>query len=368
VLQISPVTVVDLVAAALRELYEESFVEENLVPESSSTSKDTAPLLSSSRPLLPPQARLPPSTAAALSSPNTEKANQNVPGVNSPAEVGAGSSSEAVGGTTGATNIAENEKDVINISRIEKNSSDHSSGDHSDNVQRKIQVWWEGLELGASDALAGRQLNGKGAPRQSGLVVCATLVDKTPNVAGLTRTCEIFGASSLVIPNLGIVQSDTFKQISVTAEGWLPLEEVRPCDLLPWLQRKKREGFTVVGLEQTAKSVPLAGLGSKALPARTVLLLGKEKEGIPVEYLREVVRKFTIRRNVEFLFVLILQFAFDLFSLLVFICLCIALKLSSSSSYFFSTAFSSSYMLPWLHRTSVWRFLNSAWFVPSTCT
>jgi tRNA G18 (ribose-2'-O)-methylase SpoU len=355
--------VVDLVAAALRELYEESFVEENLVPESSSTSKDTAPLLSSSRPLLPPQARLPPSTAAALSSPNTEKANQNVPGVNSPAEVGAGSSSEAVGGTTGATNIAENEKDVINISRIEKNSSDHS-----DNVQRKIQVWWEGLELGASDALAGRQLNGKGAPRQSGLVVCATLVDKTPNVAGLTRTCEIFGASSLVIPNLGIVQSDTFKQISVTAEGWLPLEEVRPCDLLPWLQRKKREGFTVVGLEQTAKSVPLAGLGSKALPARTVLLLGKEKEGIPVEYLREVVRKFTIRRNVEFLFVLILQFAFDLFSLLVFICLCIALKLSSSSSYFFSTAFSSSYMLPWLHRTSVWRFLNSAWFVPSTCT
>ena len=278
-LQISPVTVVDLVAAALRELYEESFVEENLVTEPISGSNTTTASTTTSAsthlppPLPSPQARLPPSAGST---------NQSAGQASAAADVALSS-----GAATGATNVADHENEIDCSS---SGSSSSSSDTSRDNVQRKIQVWWEGLELGASDALAGRQLNGKGAPRQSGLVVCATLVDKTPNVAGLTRTCEIFGASSLVIPNLGIVQSDTFKQISVTAEGWLPLEEVRPCDLLSWLQRKKREGFTVVGLEQTARSVPLAGLGSNALPARTVLLLGKEKEGIPVEYLREVVR------------------------------------------------------------------------------
>ena len=44
----------------------------------------------------------------------------------------------------------------------------------------------------------------------------------------------------------------------------------------------------VVGLEQTARSRPLAGAQSLPLPSRTVLLLGREKDGIPVELLREV--------------------------------------------------------------------------------
>ena len=31
--------------------------------------------------------------------------------------------------------------------------------------------------------------------------MCASLVDKLPNLAGLSRTCEIFGAQSLLVPN-----------------------------------------------------------------------------------------------------------------------------------------------------------------------
>lgn len=245
---------VDLVAAALRELYEETFAEDMHLADDF-TFQGAAVAAAS------PQMRFPPDPTAK---------SHGGPIATSPP-------------------VAERDADENGAPRGTTSAEATAAGD-GDNVQRKIRVWWEGLELGAAEALARRQLSGRGTPRQPGLVVCATLVDKAPNLAGLTRTCEVFGASLLALPNLGVLQSDTFKQISVTAEGWVPLEEVKPSGLLAWLRRKKREGFTVVGLEQTAKSVPLAGSGSRPLPARTVLLLGKEKEGIPVEFLREVVR------------------------------------------------------------------------------
>jgi tRNA G18 (ribose-2'-O)-methylase SpoU len=52
-----------------------------------------------------------------------------------------------------------------------------------------------------------------------------------------------------------------------------------------WLRLRKEEAYTIVGLEQTSSSVSIADLH---LPEKTVLLLGKEKEGIPVEFLQTV--------------------------------------------------------------------------------
>jgi tRNA guanosine-2'-O-methyltransferase len=65
-------------------------------------------------------------------------------------------------------------------------------------------------------------------------------------------------------------------------------------NLLAWLRHRKQEGYYIVGLEQTSSSVSLAtyrfGVNNqqnyKQQP--TVLLLGKEKEGIPVEFLQAV--------------------------------------------------------------------------------
>jgi tRNA G18 (ribose-2'-O)-methylase SpoU len=56
-------------------------------------------------------------------------------------------------------------------------------------------------------------------------------------------------------------------------------------DLLGWLRTQKERGYTIVGLEQTSSSIPLSDL---SFPERTVLLLGKEKEGIPVQFLQVV--------------------------------------------------------------------------------
>jgi tRNA guanosine-2'-O-methyltransferase len=55
--------------------------------------------------------------------------------------------------------------------------------------------------------------------------------------------------------------------------------------LLSYLMKKQKEGYTVVGLEQTSSSISIEHF---SFPEKTVLLLGKEKEGIPVEFLRLV--------------------------------------------------------------------------------
>jgi tRNA guanosine-2'-O-methyltransferase len=57
-------------------------------------------------------------------------------------------------------------------------------------------------------------------------------------------------------------------------------------NLLRWLRDRKEEGYFIVGLEQTSSSVSLSEFKFPDRP--TVLLLGKEKEGIPVEYLQVV--------------------------------------------------------------------------------
>jgi len=54
---------------------------------------------------------------------------------------------------------------------------------------------------------------------------------------------------------------------------------------LSWLRKQKELGYTIVGLEQTSSSKPLS---DHVFDEKTVLLLGKEKEGIPVEFLRVV--------------------------------------------------------------------------------
>ena len=55
------------------------------------------------------------------------------------------------------------------------------------------------------------------------IIMCASLIDKVPNLAGLSRTAEIMNASSLIINNNNYLSSEEFKAISVTSEKWLPI-------------------------------------------------------------------------------------------------------------------------------------------------
>jgi len=113
------------------------------------------------------------------------------------------------------------------------------------------------------------------------IIICATLIDKIPNLAGLSRTCEIMNASSLIINNNMDLKNEEFKSISVTSEKWLPIYQVIECDLLNYLAYQKSNGYKILGLEQTANSKMLNEFD---FPSKCILLLGKEKEGIPQEY------------------------------------------------------------------------------------
>lgn len=53
----------------------------------------------------------------------------------------------------------------------------------------------------------------------------------------------------------------------MTAEKWVPIIEVPVDSLKVFLERKKREGFSILGLEQTANSVPL---DQYSFPKKTV--------------------------------------------------------------------------------------------------
>jgi tRNA G18 (ribose-2'-O)-methylase SpoU len=63
----------------------------------------------------------------------------------------------------------------------------------------------------------------------------------------------------------------------------VPLVEVPETELLAYMQDLKSEGYTLLGVEQTANSKNLI---SYNFPERCALLLGKEKEGIPAEFIQ----------------------------------------------------------------------------------
>jgi tRNA guanosine-2'-O-methyltransferase len=67
-----------------------------------------------------------------------------------------------------------------------------------------------------ADACAADRPRGAPLQRQQ-LIIAASLVDKVPNLAGLARTCEVFRAQALALPDLEAVKDPLFASISVTA-------------------------------------------------------------------------------------------------------------------------------------------------------
>lgn len=140
--------------------------------------------------------------------------------------------------------------------------------------QKKIQPWAE-IESESKETYLAKK------SRQS-IIIVATFIDKIPNLAGLIRTSEIFNIEGIVVGDMSIYQDKIFQQITVSAERWLPVEEVTEQNLKEYLMSKKDEGYSLLGVEQTSTSVQL---NQFQFPKKSVLLLGKEKEGIPTEYI-----------------------------------------------------------------------------------
>lgn len=157
---------------------------------------------------------------------------------------------------------------------------DTPSNQSSEDVyQKKIMPWEMMLE---TDMDLTKNLVKKNR-RRNDLIVVASLIDRLPNLAGLCRTCEIFNASLLVVPTLKIKEDIGFTSVSVASERWMPMTEVPESEVAKFLKEKREEGYTICGLEQTTTS---ATLGEYIFPEKCVLLLGKEKQGVPADLLQ----------------------------------------------------------------------------------
>ncbi len=168
-----------------------------------------------------------------------------------------------------------------------KTVTDETQSGADKDVQFTLQtkrIPFNELQLTLSEQRRLGSRNGADINRQS-VIVCASLVTKATNLGGLARTCEIFAAEKLILPSLAVTSTDAFTGIAVAAGSWLPMEEVSPDNVLAYLRSCRRRGYIVLGLEQTDSSVSLADYNP---PSKCVLLLGKEREGIPVELLQEV--------------------------------------------------------------------------------
>lgn len=108
----------------------------------------------------------------------------------------------------------------------ERTMSNSIQADDGVNFQRKI-IPLDALNLAMESQREQKLRNAAGRRRQE-LIVCASLIDKVPNLAGLARTAEIFAADRLVIPDKSFCQMDNFQSISVGAGDWIDIEQVRP--------------------------------------------------------------------------------------------------------------------------------------------
>ena len=110
------------------------------------------------------------------------------------------------------------------------------------------------------------------------IIVVGSLIDKAPNLGGLTRTCEIFNIGALTIPNESFLKDIGFQRAAASGEKWTPLLSVPPCTVKEFIISYKKMGYTVIGLEQTQNSIDIRNY---KFHEKTLIVLGNEKEGIP---------------------------------------------------------------------------------------
>ncbi|XP_043111983.1 probable methyltransferase TARBP1 isoform X1 [Puntigrus tetrazona] len=167
---------------------------------------------------------------------------------------------------------------------IQQDKGDLEQEERWAEVQKKITPWKLSVQEQEPELMA-QQRAARLGKLTSNLMVVASLIDKPTNLGGLCRTCEIFGAKALVLDSLRHVSDKQFQALSVSSELWLPMLEVKPAELSDFLQLKKREGYWVIGVEQTSNS---QSLQDYMFPERSLLLLGNEREGIPANLLQLV--------------------------------------------------------------------------------
>jgi 23S rRNA (guanosine2251-2'-O)-methyltransferase len=127
------------------------------------------------------------------------------------------------------------------------------------------------------------------------IIVIAHNIRSTHNVGAIFRSSEGFGVQKIILsgytpypaipgdtrlPHIAQKLTDQIHKTALDAEVIVPFEHTEA----PNFEQLRTDGYTIVGLEQAANSIPLP---SYVPPQKVALLLGEEVEGIPMELLKE---------------------------------------------------------------------------------
>lgn len=118
------------------------------------------------------------------------------------------------------------------------------------------------------------------------LMLVASLIENPYNLGGLSRVSEIFGAQAMYVRDPRIIAEKDFTSVSVSSHNHVDIMPLTLPDMSAWVAEKKSQGWTVVGIEQTDRSV-LLGEARAQLPEKTILVLGSESLGMPAAVLAE---------------------------------------------------------------------------------
>ena len=73
------------------------------------------------------------------------------------------------------------------------------------------------------------------------IIMIGSFLDKLPNLAGLARSCEIFGVKTLYVPDLAALASPDFLNVAMTAERWLDIRQLSIKDIPEFLKNAKEQ-------------------------------------------------------------------------------------------------------------------------------
>jgi tRNA guanosine-2'-O-methyltransferase len=122
--------------------------------------------------------------------------------------------------------------------------------------------------------------------KKHNLLLVASLIENPYNLGGLSRVSEIFGARAMYVRDPKIVSEKDFTSVAVSSQHHIEIAPLPVAEISAWVAEKKSEGWTVVGIEQTDRSV-LLGEADAVLPDKTILVLGSESLGMPAAVLGE---------------------------------------------------------------------------------
>lgn len=104
------------------------------------------------------------------------------------------------------------------------------------------------------------------------------------NVGSVFRSADAFGVERIYLT--GYTATPPRKEIAKTALG--SEDQVAwefHADVLPFITQLKKDGFTVLALENASGTEPILEVAKRLDPTRVVLLLGSEVEGVDKDVL-----------------------------------------------------------------------------------